>query len=100
MIVAIDAQGQISLEEPQVFNALHILMNNGFSNLDGLEDLRADPGQGDGADHAWMRVEALRALGPADPAWAEKFDAMVSYAKTKGWVRGAPQEVRLHIVRA
>lgn len=47
--------------------------------------------------HVWIQVAGLKALGPADAAWRGDFDRMIAYAETKGWVRGTPPEVRVHL---
>lgn len=49
-------------------------------------------------EHAWLRIGALRAAGPSDPAWQQQFDAMIDYARTKGWTDGAGS-VRAHVER-
>ncbi|SDP59827.1 hypothetical protein SAMN05660199_04346 [Klenkia soli] len=64
---------------------------------DELVGRLGDLGRLDG-DHVWLPVERLRQAGPADPAWAEGFDAMIGYATSKGWVEGGA--VRAHVVRS
>jgi pimeloyl-ACP methyl ester carboxylesterase len=57
---------------------------------------RPDP---DG-EHVWLGVEALKVAadpGDGDPGWGGRFDDMVAYARSKGWVDG--DEMRAHIVR-
>jgi hypothetical protein len=58
---------------------------------------RLDP---DG-DHVWLVSERLKTAadpGDADPGWGERFDSMLTYAQSKGWVVG--NEVRVHLVRS
>lgn len=55
-----------------------------------------DLGRLDG-DHVWLSVQRLRGAGPADEGWASRFDAMIEYATSKGWVEGTA--VRAHVVR-
>ncbi|GGA72923.1 hypothetical protein GCM10011490_24640 [Pseudoclavibacter endophyticus] len=49
-------------------------------------------------EHAWLSVDALRAgaRGDRGDEWVKKFDGMIDYARTKGWVNDAG-EVRAHI---
>lgn len=51
----------------------------------------------DGA-HAWVPIGRLNALAPAgDPGWPGKFDRMIDFARSKGWVDEADGTVRGHI---
>jgi hypothetical protein len=71
--------------------------------LDGGDDAAATSlalasfGRLDG-EHAWLRVDALREAGPDDPAWRQRFDAMIDFAGSKGWTDDAGA-VRAHIER-
>ncbi|AUC98372.1 MULTISPECIES: hypothetical protein [unclassified Bradyrhizobium] len=56
----------------------------------------------DGEQHLWVQEEWLRsALTQANLAagWQQKYQAMLDYARSKGWVREQPLSVRAHIVR-
>jgi hypothetical protein len=71
--------------------------------LDGVDDATgaaaiAEAGLGtvDG-DHAWLDIARLRAEGDDTDGWRADFDAMIGYARTKGWVDG--DRVRAHLVR-
>lgn len=50
-------------------------------------------------DHAWLRIEALRASGNGDAEWAGRFADMVRYAVRQGWVDEGETRVRAHIER-
>lgn len=57
---------------------------------------RLDPG----GDHVWLISDRLKSAadpGDEDPGWGERFDGMVAYAQSRGWVVG--NELRAHIVR-
>ena len=47
--------------------------------------------------HVWLDIDALRDLAGIGqpPAWRAKFDGMIAYADTRGWVEGPA--VRAHI---
>lgn len=60
----------------------------------------ADAGLGEvRGGHAWLDVGALRAaaVGPSGPEGGE-FDAMVSYAASRGWVSADGRALRAHVV--
>ena len=52
-------------------------------------------------EHCWLNVEALRAA--ADPGgeagWRTGFEAMISYARSKGWASADGTAVRAHVDR-
>jgi hypothetical protein len=52
-------------------------------------------------DHAWVRTDALRRLaGPvATPGWEEGFEAMIDYARTRGWFDDEHGAIRGHVER-
>ena len=74
---------------------LEVLAPVGLADVD-LAARIGDLGRLDG-DHVWLSVEHLRQAGPADPGWAEGFDGMIGYARSKGWVEG--DAGRAHVVR-
>lgn len=50
------------------------------------------------AEHAWVSVDSLAGLvghRAADPVWRQGFEAMLDYARRRGWVEGGA--VRAHI---
>lgn len=55
----------------------------------------------DDGSHVHVGIEAIRALaaGRTDGGWDAGFDAMISYARTKGWVDDAADTVRAHVDR-
>jgi hypothetical protein len=50
-------------------------------------------------DHAWLEAAALRAAGDGSPGWNAQFDAMLSFAASRGWTSDDSSLVRAHIVR-
>lgn len=53
-------------------------------------------------DHVWVDIDWLRTSGVAlvgDADYATKFDAMIAYATSKGWLDDAGRCVRAHIAR-
>ncbi len=56
-----------------------------------------------GADDAFVAPDALRALAgdrATDPAWNQGLEAMLAYAKGKGWVRDADGAIQAHVETA
>jgi hypothetical protein len=51
------------------------------------------------ADHVWVRIDALRnaASGRVGSDWPEQFDAMVGYARTKGWLNDSGDAIAAHV---
>ncbi|VTU46476.1 hypothetical protein SRS16P3_00188 (plasmid) [Variovorax sp. SRS16] len=47
-------------------------------------------------DESWLRRELARA-SPV-PDWEQKYESMLAYARSKGWVRERPLAIRAHIV--
>lgn len=56
---------------------------------------------GDAAgDHAWLRCAALEERGARlvdDAQWPQKFQGMLGYAQSKGWMDDRGEAVRAHI---
>ena len=53
-------------------------------------------------DHVWVDIDWLRTSGVAqvgDADYATKFDAMIAYATTKGWLDESGRCVKSHIAR-
>jgi hypothetical protein len=52
--------------------------------------------------HAWIGIDELRRR--AEPArsdgWGERFDGMVGFARSKGWLDDDGDALRAHIVRS
>lgn len=54
-------------------------------------------------EHAWITAAILADMGgalSADPSWREGFDAMVAYARSKGWWDESSQAIRAHLTTA
>jgi hypothetical protein len=50
-------------------------------------------------DHAWINIESLRQESgrAGDSEWSAQFDAMVTYAASKGWVDDTGERLRAHL---
>lgn len=87
MIVLVTGTGEIALIEPNDFKWFSIRIEGGSLP----EGMRVD-----GA-HAWVPIRWLKALAPAgDAKWPGKFDRMIDFARSKGWVDDVLAIVRGH----
>jgi hypothetical protein len=79
------------LEEADNFRALKVVVRGPALGREQLSRALAPVGIIDDSGHAVLRLGELRRLaGPLsdDAAWGEAFDAMVNYARAKGWGSG------------
>lgn len=56
--------------------------------------------EGPDPDHVWLDVAGLRSAGLAaagDPEFEPRFDAMIAYAGSKGWLDATGTRVRAHV---
>lgn len=53
--------------------------------------------------HVWLDVAGARVAGSAatsDAGWPAEYDAMITYATSKGWTDAAGTHVRAHVERS
>ena len=88
--------GAITLIDPANFRALDVLIDD--QPAAQIDAMIARIGQREGADHIRLAPAVLRYLSPlaADPEWQAGFEAMISYAGSKGWLNDAGL-IRAHI---
>ena len=55
-------------------------------------------GELEGQSAAWVNADWLTTASGASVDWLVEFNKMVSYARTKGWVRDEPVRIRGHIL--
>ena len=96
MRVHLTNAGAITLCEPSVFNRLDVLVDP--QSPERLEQAIARIGSRDGADHVRLSPSVLRFLSShaGSAEWEAKFDAMISYAASKGWL-DEQGRVRAHL---
>lgn len=96
MRVHLTNAGAITLCEPSVFNRLDVLVDP--QSPERLEQAIARIGSRDGADHVRLSPSVLRFLSShaGSAEWDVKFDAMISYAASKGWL-DEQGRVRAHL---
>lgn len=95
MIVSLHSSGGPTLLESENLRALEVRTAAGTLPAAIAKQLGA-LGTMD-ATHAWLLIDELKALGPAEAEWGSGFDAMIAYAQRAGWVSGDPRRVRAHL---
>lgn len=99
MIVHTDVRtGRVTLEQPDDFTAFHVAVAGGAVSDDRLAAALAPHGRLED-DHAWVEVEAVRALAgeAATAEWQTAFDAMLDYARSKGYLDESGDAIRAHL---
>ena len=101
IILGVDAAAE--LHDPGDFTAFSVAVPAGLSAAElGSLVRRAGIGEPDpDAGHVHVGIEAIRAMaaGRTDGEWDAGFDAMIGYARTRGWVDDAAHTVRTHVDR-
>jgi hypothetical protein len=72
------------LADQDNFRAFAVLVNGTQDQLPAVVDALAGLGTVD-AEHAMLDAAEVKRLAAADDAWTAQFDAMVEYARSKGW---------------
>jgi hypothetical protein len=106
VIIAVGAQAgdaRTEVREADDCRRFHVESALDPSELDGV--LRAgSAGHADDHGAAWIRVDwvvsAVRASAQATTGadWHERFEAMLGYARGKGWLDAAGTHIRAHVV--
>ena len=76
----------LTLREPSTFTAFQVAVAGGDVDDERLAGVLAPHGRLEDG-HAWIDVDAVVELAgdAADDGWREGFDAMVAYARDKGF---------------
>lgn len=95
MVIVVQGQ-EVRLDEPNDFKGFKVVVRgddaSAIDTVGRLED----------ADTAWIQIEAVRKLAgeAADQTWEDGYDAMLAYAREKGWLHDARREIQAHVERA
>ena len=97
MIVKVHAgDGSVTLEEPEDCRRFHVEASGG----DAAAVARAVGSTAPAPDdHVWVALDWIRnqAAGRVGDGWEGDLDAMVGFARSKGWLDEAGTEVLAHI---
>ena len=96
MRVHLSNTGAVTLCDPSVFTSLDVLVDP--QSPERLEQSIARIGSRDGPGHVRLSPSVLRFLSShaGSAEWDAKFDAMIAYAASKGWL-DAQGRVRAHL---
>ncbi|MEY2568401.1 MAG: hypothetical protein QOE35_2930 [Actinomycetota bacterium] len=96
MVIVVE-DGGVHMQDPSDFKAFKVVVKEGED-----PEAIAVVGRLEGADTAWIQIEAVRRLAgnAVDQAWEDGYDAMLAYARTKGWLHDARREIQAHVERA
>ena len=99
MIVRVHPDGRLTLDDADTFTAFSVAAPG--LEAEAIAAAFADDGEIRDADHVWISIARLHALGDrhGGPGWREGCDGMLAFAKRKGWVDEAKGLVRAHIER-
>lgn len=89
----------VTLEAPEDTARFHVLVSGGRDAAlvyGALVDAAAGRLEG---DDAWIAVDAVRrmAAGRVGDRWDADLDAMLEYARGKGWLDEAGHSIRAHV---
>jgi len=87
----------ITLADAGNFQEFHVAIDGDVAAAVAAFDGRAAASERD--NHLWIDIAFVRELAgaAADAEWAARFDAMLAYADTKGWIDEAAGRVEAHI---
>jgi hypothetical protein len=94
MVIVVQGD-EVRVDEPSDFKGFKVVIHgDDDSALEGV-------GRLDDLDTAWIQIEAVRRLvgNAADQTWEDGYDAMLAYARTKGWLHDARREIQAHVER-
>jgi hypothetical protein len=88
----------VTLEEPQDCARFHVEVRGGDMIMTAEALVRSGVGRLVETDDALIAVAAVRSLaeGRVPSTWERDFEAMLSYARTKGWLSDDGSEIRAH----
>lgn len=97
MIVVISGTGT-RLDEADDLTGLKIVVLNGVPPELARDQIR-NLGPEISERESWVSVALLRELaaGHTSPGWGARFDDMLTFARTRGWVDDGGRNVRVHI---
>lgn len=99
MKVVVDG-GDVTLVEAEDTTAFHVEVRGDAEVAAALQDADAGTLAEDG-EHAHIGIGWVRrhAVG-VGPDWNQRFDAMLDYARTKGWIEEGTSSIVAHLERS
>ena len=88
-----------ALREPEDLGSLKVVVHGPPERRDGLAAAVANVGRVDPSGDVFLSIDALKRLAGervATAEWLQRFDGMVAYAASHGWVDAAGATLRAH----
>lgn len=98
MIVAVDVSlGDVKLDELSVLDRFHVSANGDDAAV--VRALGAHGRQADRPGHVLVEIAWVRSKAAAhvDDDWARRFEAMIDYARRKGWTNAEGTHLMAHV---
>jgi hypothetical protein len=95
---SLDQEPLVSLEETDDCQRFWVVIDGLVESIAQQAFALADMGWLADRDTAWVKIAALRRLaGPrVRPDWPERFEHMLRYAESKGWLNAEKTHVKGH----
>ena len=104
MQIIIDGNAATSLDDADNFKAFSVSVPTDVPAAElGRLVVQSGAGQLDNdGNHVHVAIDVIRqlAVGRGSDGWSSGFEAMIAYARTKGWVDDAGNTVRAHLERS
>ncbi len=102
MIIVVDVEdGTISLDEPEVLDAFKVVAEPAAdaAAVGAALDAAGAGRVAEEPDHVWVAIVTVRLLAEDQVGddWAERFDGVVAYARTKGWLDEDGTHIKAHL---
>jgi hypothetical protein len=98
LLTALKQEAVVTLEEPDDCNRFHVAINGLSENVARQALVSEQVGQFVSREAAGIKIVALRRLagGRVGPDWSTRFENMLRFAESKGWLNTDRTEVRGH----
>jgi hypothetical protein len=92
-------QATPELIDPEDCQKFHVAYGAAATSTAAVAEALGPWAAGAEAEHVWVRIDAVRqaAAGRVGADWPEQFDAMVGYARSKGWLNEAGDAIAAHV---
>lgn len=93
---------RLQLLDPSNFAAFDVVADPPNAPEPAVAAALGDLGAGAGADHVWVSVAGVRSLtgDAADADWETGYQAMLTFAKSMGWMNDDETMIKAHIDRS
>lgn len=104
MEVIVGQDSTVAFRETDDLNSLNLVVVGSPDVRAALLSAGLYEGAGPDADHLWLNTQALRDFAAQDAEtgsdWADRWDAMISFAGRHGWTADEGRRTLVHVVQA